>query len=269
MVTGASSGLGQATARRLAGEDFTTLILVARREGRLRALAQELGPHVSFVAADLTDADAPQRVADAVSERAGGRLHLLVNNAGIGGRGTFADGGWATVARTMELNFNAQVRLVEALLPLLRASSPSAIVNVSSTAGRVARAGSGAYSASKAALSAWSDALYLEERPHGVHVGLVLPGFIPTEGFPQRELVEHPLARFALGRPEQAAAAIYAAGVRRVPERYVPRAYGVAAALRVLLPSLTRRVLSGGSAVTLSTRTASDDVRASTPDLGT
>ncbi len=259
VVTGASSGLGEATARRLAREGLGALILVARREERLVELAWELGERVSFVAVDLTDADAPRRVAEAVNERTGGRLDLLVNNAGSGWRGSFADGGWALVARTMEINFNAQVRLTEALLPLLRASAPSAIVNVASTAGRVARAGSGSYSASKAALAAWSDALYLEERPHGVHVGVVLPGFIPTEGFPQRELVEHRLARHALGRPEQAADAIIAAGLGRVPERYVPRGYGVAAALRVLLPGLTRRVLGGGSAAALSTRTLSDD----------
>ncbi len=268
VVTGASSGLGQATARRLAREDFGALVLVARREARLRALADELGAHVSFVATDLIEPEAPRRVADALHERAGGRLDLLVNNAGSGGRGAFADSGWATVARTMELNFNAQVRLVEALLPLLRRSAPSAIVNVSSTAARVARAGSGAYSASKAALAAWSDALYLEERPHGVHVGLVLPGFIPTEGFPQRELVEHPLARYALGTPEQAAEAIVAAGLGRAPERYVPRGYAVAAALRVLVPGLTRRVLSRGSAVTLSTRTLSDEREAETQRRG-
>ncbi len=267
VVTGASSGLGQATARRLAREDFGALVLVARREERLRTLAEELGPHVSFVAVDLTDPEAPQRVADALHERTGGRLHLLVNNAGIGGRGSFAEGGWALVARTMEVNFNAQVRLTEALLPLLRASAPSAIVNVSSTAGRVARAGAGSYSASKAALAVWSDALHLEERPHGVHVGVVLPGFIPTEGFPQRELVEHPLARFVLGRPEQAADAIVAAG-RGAAERYVPRGYAIPAALRVLFPALTRRVLGGGSAATLSTRTLSDEREAQAEGRG-
>jgi uncharacterized protein len=70
----------------------------------------------------------------------------------------------------MELNFDAVVRLTEALLPLLRRSAPSAIVNVASTAGRVSRANSGAYSASKFALIGWTDALSLEEVEHGVHV---------------------------------------------------------------------------------------------------
>src|ERR1700681_1171750 len=97
----------------------------------------------------------------------------------------------------MGLNFDAPVRLTEALLPLLRSSAPSAIVNVASTASRVARAGTGAYSASKFALAGWSDALWAEERPHGVHVGLVLPGFISTEGFPQTELTERPWTRWA------------------------------------------------------------------------
>src|SRR6202030_1554309 len=96
----------------------------------------------------------------------------------------------------MAINFDAQVRLTETLLPMLRASAPSAIVNVSSTAGRVARGGSGAYSASKFALAGWSDSLWAEERAHGVHVGLVLPGFIATEGFPQEELVSKPFTRW-------------------------------------------------------------------------
>jgi short-subunit dehydrogenase len=84
----------------------------------------------------------------------------------------------------MAVNFDAVVRRTEALLPLVRASRPSAIVNVASTAARVARPGAGAYSASTFALAGWTDAMHLEERPHGVHVGLVLPGFIATEGFP-------------------------------------------------------------------------------------
>ncbi len=195
LITGASSGIGAATARRLAREPGTTPILVARREDRLRELAAELGD-ADVIAADLTDPDAPARIAERV-EGEHGRLDLLVNNAGAAWRGTFGRGGWENVRRHMELNFDAVVRLTEALLPILRRSAPSAIVNVASTAGRVSRPGSGAYSASKFALVGWSDALALEERPHGVHVGLVLPGFIATEGFPQARAaraLRHPLA---------------------------------------------------------------------------
>jgi short-subunit dehydrogenase len=245
LVTGASSGIGEAAARRLAREPKARLVLVARREERLRALADELG-EATVIAADLTDPGAPARIAREVEERHG-RLDLLVNNAGAAWRGRFAEAGWENVRRHMELNFDAVLRLTEALLPLLRRSAPSSIVNVCSTAGRVARGNSGGYSASKFALAGWSDALHLEEQPHGVHVGLVLPGFITTEGFPQRELVESARTRWMVSTPDKVAEAILAAGPGGKAERYVPRAYGVAAALRTLAPRLTRRVLGGGS----------------------
>jgi short-subunit dehydrogenase len=257
VITGASSGIGEATARRLAREPGVALVLVARREDRLRALAETLGAPTSWVATDLTDPGAPARVRAHVDERHG-RLDLLVNNAGAAWRATFADGGWENVRRTMEVNFDAQVRLTEQLLPLLRASAPSAVVNVASTAGRVARGGTGAYSASKFALAGWSDSLWVEERPHGVHVGLVLPGFIATEGFPQAELTGRALTRWAVSTPERAAEAIVQAGLGRRPERYVPRAYALAAALRVVAPGLVRRVLGGGAAAVMTTRTGGD-----------
>ena len=259
LITGASSGIGEATARRLAREPGSSLVLVARREDRLAALAAELGgdERASTVAVDLLDEDAPARVREHVEARHG-RLDVLVNNAGAAWRARFADGGWANVQRTMAINFDAQVRITEALLPMLRASAPSAIVNVSSTAGRVARAGSGAYSASKFALAGWSDALWAEEREHGVHVGLVLPGFIATEGFPQSELVERALTRRIVSTPERAAEAIYEAGLGRRPERYVPRPYAIASALRILTPALYRRVIGGGAAQVMTTTTGAD-----------
>lgn len=258
LITGASSGIGEATARRLAREPNATLVLVARRERRLRDLAAQLDPQrVSFVAVDLLDEDAPARIRDDVLERHG-RLDLLVNNAGAAWRAKFADGGYENVRRTMAINFDAQVRLTEALLPLLRISAPSAIVNVASTAGRVARAGSGAYSASKFALAGWSDALWAEERAHGVHVGLVLPGFIATEGFPQSELTDKAWTRWAVSTPEQGAEAIFEAGISRRPERYVPRPYALAAVLRIVTPGLVRRALGGRSAAVITTTTGAD-----------
>src|SRR5439155_25044328 len=154
---------------------------------------------------------------------------------------SFAEGGHENVRRTMEINFDAQLRLTEALLPLLRASAPSAIVNVASTAARVARAGTGAYSASKFALAGWSDSLWAEERPNGVHVGLVLPGFIATEGFPQSELTNRRLTRWMVSDAASAAEAIVDAGLRGRPERYVPRPYGLAAVARAVAPPLLRR----------------------------
>jgi uncharacterized protein len=243
VITGASSGIGEAAARRLVREGYHP-VLVARREERLRQLAHELGG-ATVVAVDLTAERAPEQVREAVEE-AHGRLDLLVNNAGAAWRGSFAEGGWDNVRDHMALNFDAVVRLTEALLELLRRSAPSAIVNVSSTAGRVSRPGSGGYSASKFALAGWNDALHGEERAHGVHVGQVLPGFIRTEGFPQRELVERRLTRRLVSTPEHVAEAIVETGPGGRPERYVPRGYALAAAARVLMPGLVRRVTAGG-----------------------
>src|SRR5205807_9463031 len=169
---------------------------------------------------DLVSAEAPELVLDHL-QRLHGRLDLLVNNAGAAWRAPFAEGGWENVRRTMEINFDAVLRLTEALLPLLRASAPSSIVNVASTAGRVTRGGSAAYAASKFALAGWSDGLYIEERAHGVHVGLVLPGFIATEGFPQEELRAKALTRRLVSTPDRVAEAIVDAGLRGRAERYV------------------------------------------------
>lgn len=255
LVTGASSGIGEATARRLAREPGARLVLVARREERLRRLAVELGGAL-VLAEDLTDERAPARIADAVAAEHG-RLDLLVNNAGAAWRGTFAETGAENLRRTMALNLDAPARLTEALLPLLRRSAPSAIVNVASTSGRIPRAGSGAYSASKAAMIAWSDTLHLEERHHGVHVGLVNPGFVATEGFPQRELVDHIATRWMVSTPEKVAEAIVDAGPGGRAERYAPRPYVMASVARLLLPGLTRRVL-GREGSRFSTRTHPD-----------
>ena len=257
LITGASSGIGEATGRRLAREDGARLVLVARREERLRALVEELPCPVTYVAADLTDGDAPERVREHVAAEHG-QLHVLVNNAGASWRAKFAEGGYENVRRTMEINFDAAVRLTEALLPLLRESAPSAIVNVSSTAGRVGRAGAGAYSASKFALAGWTDALHGEEAPAGVHVGMVLPGFISTEGFPQRELTNRPLTRRIVSTPERGAEAIADVALNRRAERYVPRPYWLAAAARLLLPGLVRRFGRSSQAAMLTPRTKAD-----------
>ncbi|HET9719699.1 MAG TPA: SDR family NAD(P)-dependent oxidoreductase [Solirubrobacteraceae bacterium] len=263
LITGASSGIGEATARRLAREGDVQVVLVARREERLRALAAELG-RADVISADLTEQDAPMRIAAQVEARHGA-LHLLVNNAGARWNGEFADTGWAGVQRHMQLNFDAQVRLTEALLPLLhrtveqsppdlvrarRWAAPVSIVNVASTSGRVARLGAGSYSASKFALIGWSDSLHLEEQARGIHVGLVLPGFIATEGFPAAELRARSLTRRIVSTPDVVAEAIVQAGPGGRAERYTPRYYWLAAAARLLAPSLLRRATSGDTFTT-------------------
>ncbi|HWW67165.1 MAG TPA: short-chain dehydrogenase, partial [Solirubrobacterales bacterium] len=104
----------------------------------------------------------------------------------------------------------------------------------------------------------WSDSLWAEERPHGVHVGLVLPGFVATEGFPATELREKALTRWIVSKPETVAEAILDAGPGGKAERYVPRPYALAAVLRIVAPGLVRRVLSGGAASSLTTSTAAE-----------
>jgi uncharacterized protein len=271
LITGASSGIGEATARRLAREPDTKLVLVARREDKLRELADSVG-RATVVAVDLTSEDAPARVREAIEREHGGQLHLLVNNAGAAWRGRFDETGWANIERHMRLNFEAPVKLTEALLPLLRASASASaedgaaagaggerrvsIVNIASTAARVSRPNSGAYSCSKFALAAWNDALAVEEQPHGIHVGMVLPGFVKTEGFPAAELLAKPQTRWIVSSPERVAEAIMQAGPGGKAERYVPRPYWLAAATRLLAPALVRRALAGGGFTTATKASA-------------
>src|SRR5690348_11472449 len=222
VVTGASSGIGERTARRLARDGWRVL-LVARREDRLRVLSDELRDS-AFLAVDLTDADAPSRVRARVDEL-WGRLDLLVNNAGWSERGAFGDVGYENVRKVMEINFDAVLRLTEALLPEVRESAPSSIVNVSSIAGRVGRARTGAYSGWRFALAGWTECLRMEEKPHGVHVGLVLPGFVSTEGFPQEELTRSARTRWIVSTPDKVADAIVRAAGGKA-EVAVPRPWG-------------------------------------------
>jgi short-subunit dehydrogenase len=245
VITGASSGIGEALARRLASDGWR-LLVIARRQDRLDALRTELGSGALAEAADLTAAaDVARAAARAESEF--DRLDLLVNNAGGNRkRGEFgdADYGYAYVREIMDQNFDSAVRMTEALLPFLRRSAPSAIVNVGSIAGRIARPRVTAYNAAKFALNGWTEGLHHEEKGHGVHVGLVTPGFIATEGFPQEQLVGKAATRWMVGDTDQAVEAILKAANGKA-EVSVPAWYGLLPRLRYAAPGLVRLALSG------------------------
>ncbi|MFB7502967.1 SDR family NAD(P)-dependent oxidoreductase [Streptomyces broussonetiae] len=188
LVTGASSGIGAATALSLARQG-AAVALVARRTGRLEELAaviRDRGGWCSVLTADLADAvQARRAVEDAVDGFA--RLDVLVNNAGYVAMGPIEQGDPADWERMVDLNFNAVLHLSQAALPhLLRAAAngprgTADLVNVSSVAGRVVRRNNGIYSATKHAVGAFSEALRQEVTGRGVRVGLVEPGITATE----------------------------------------------------------------------------------------
>lgn len=229
VITGASSGIGEQTARLFAARG-AQVVMVARRAERLEALERELPGSVALPL-DVTDPAAPRRVRELCEQRFG-RLDVLVNVAGQGNRTRFAEDGVAELERLMAVNLLAPVRLCEELLPLLRDCAPSSIVNVGSVAGKVGLSRNTHYSATKFALAGFSEALGAEESWNGVAVSIVLPGFVDTEGFPQDDLTGSRWTRWTVSTPEVTAAAILDAAVRRRPERYTPRPYWIVPLLR-------------------------------------
>jgi NADP-dependent 3-hydroxy acid dehydrogenase YdfG len=188
LVTGASSGIGEASALALAGEGAAVAI-VARRADRLEALkntiAESGGTAISIVA-DMTD-EAQAR--DAVNAAAAtlGRLDTVVNNAGLMLLGPIVDADIAEWQRMVHLNLLGLMYVAHAAVPhLLKAAEDSPrqvadLVNISSVAGRTVRKGSGAYNATKHAVGAFSEALRLEVTGRHVRVSLVEPGAVDTE----------------------------------------------------------------------------------------
>ncbi|HLO01639.1 MAG TPA: SDR family NAD(P)-dependent oxidoreductase [Symbiobacteriaceae bacterium] len=175
VLTGASSGIGEAAARQLAAEGHT-LVLVARRLERLEALAQELGPNVHPYAADLTDPSLVQALADWTAERFG-RIDLWINNAGMGGPIPWWRKGLAPIQQVVNLNLITPMLSVTAALPYMKRGAH--FINIASVAGHVGSAG--LYSATKFGLRGLSESLRRELRPQGIHVSILSPGFIRTE----------------------------------------------------------------------------------------
>ncbi len=206
LVTGASSGIGEATAVQLADEG-AEVALVARRGDRLATLAariQGAGGRALVIEADVTDGDQARAAVTRVVDELG-RLDTLVNNAGVMLLGPMESAPVDEWQRMVELNVLGLMYCTHAALPhLLSAAETSPrrvsdIVNVSSVAGRVARAGSGVYNATKHGVGAFSEGLRQEVTQRHVRVSLVEPGAVATElaGHNRPEVLETLRARFA------------------------------------------------------------------------
>jgi NADP-dependent 3-hydroxy acid dehydrogenase YdfG len=177
VVTGASSGIGAATARHLARQGFH-VFCAARRQDRIEALAAEIGG--TPVVCDVTDADSVAGLAAAV----GGRLDVLVNNAGGAfGSTPVAEGDTDDWRRTYDVNVIGLMQVTRALLPALVASGDGVILNVGSTAGRIAYEGGAAYTAAKHGTKVVNETLRLELVEQPVRVMEIAPGMVKTDEF--------------------------------------------------------------------------------------
>ncbi|HZG36653.1 MAG TPA: SDR family NAD(P)-dependent oxidoreductase [Gaiellaceae bacterium] len=238
VVTGASSGIGAATARALARRGWR-VVLIARRAELLEPLAAELDGE--WEVCDVADRAAVDRVAAAVLERHP-QIHLLVNNAGVPGRGDFLTLPPERIEAVVATNYLGSVWCARAFDPGLREGSR--VVNVVSVAGAVAFAPAGPYAASKHAQLAFSRSLAAVLAPRGVLVQAVLPGFVETEGFPQRTMLASRFFRRVVLRPEDVAEHVLHVLDRGRRESFVPGWYRAFALAQAVAPSLVARVVA-------------------------
>jgi NAD(P)-dependent dehydrogenase (short-subunit alcohol dehydrogenase family) len=228
VVTGGSSGIGAELARRLAVAGWHP-VLLARREERL----QELG--FEYELCDVGDRTQVEAAAARVLERHP-RIDLLVNNAGVAVGGDFLDADPERVERAIRVNYLGSVWALRAFLPGLERGSH--VVNVVSVAGTFA---GGPYSASKHAQLAFSRSVARELAPRGVSVHTVNPGFVETEGFPQRGRHGGVLRRLVV-EPPFVAERIMRAIEHDQREITVPRWYRVASLAQAIAPTLVARL---------------------------
>jgi NADP-dependent 3-hydroxy acid dehydrogenase YdfG len=177
VVTGASSGIGAAAARALAGEGFR-VVCAARRSDRIAALADEIGGVA--VTCDVTSEESVR----ALAEAAGPRVHVLVNNAGGAvGLDPVEAAAAADWQQMFDVNVLGVLRVTQALLPALRVAADAVVVNVGSTAGRAGYSGGGGYAAAKHGLRALSETLRLELNGEPIRVTEIAPGMVRTDEF--------------------------------------------------------------------------------------
>lgn len=223
VVTGASSGIGLELAKLFAA-DHHDLVLVARREDRLQALAEELaarhGVDADVMAVDLSR---PQGPSELVRRLAGRDVDVLVNNAGFGLVGDFVAGAWQDYAEMIQLNVVALTELTHSLLPGMLGRGSGRILNVASTAGFQPGPGMAVYYASKAYVLSFSEALAVELAGTGVSVTTLAPGVTAT-GFQQRAGAEQILLTKAMRMPASTVARAGYQGLRRGKALVIPGA---------------------------------------------
>ena len=237
VVTGASSGIGESTAVVFA-QRGATVVLAARRLDRLEALAERIeraGGHALALRCDVADPAQLERLPGIVEE-ALGPADVLVNNAGVPGRGKFLDLSHDQIDDVVRVNLLGVLHASRAFLPSMRRRGRGHIVNVASIAGRFAAPGAALYSATKHAVVAFSESLNYDTEPQGVLVTSVNPGFVDTEGFPQGHLP--PQIVLSETRVPMAIVKVVLRGI--APEYTVPRWVAPLQAFRVLTPPLYR-----------------------------
>jgi short-subunit dehydrogenase len=237
-VTGASSGIGAAVARRLAAEGGWRLVLNGRDATRLAQVADRAA--ATGYAADLTRPGAGRQLAEFALERMG-RVDLLVACAGIGWAGEFSSMPPGAIDEVIDVDLLATLHLVRQLVPHMVQAGSGRVVIVGSLAGAVGVRGEAVYSAAKAALAAFADALRYELRGTGVRVSLVVPGVVDTPFF-ERRGAPYRRSRPRPVPPERVADAVWCAVSRGRDEVYVPRWLRLPARIRGATPGLYRRL---------------------------
>jgi short-subunit dehydrogenase len=243
VVTGASSGIGEATVRLLASQGWRC-VLVARREEVLRAIADEVGGEVEVC--DVADRAAVEATAVRVLARHPA-VHLLVNNAGIPARGSFLTIDPERIEQVTRVNYLGGAWCTRAFLPGLEAAvaagAKADVVNIVSVAGAVAFAPAGPYAAAKHAQLAFSRSAGSALRHRGIGCHAVLPGFLETEGFPQHSVLKSRTLRRFMTDTDAVAAAILRSVERNKAEVVVPWfPYRLVMLSQALFPSLVSRL---------------------------
>ncbi len=243
VVTGASGGLGASIAAELAARG-ANVALVARSPERLEQVAASLASSnvsVTVVAADLSDPDDLRNVARRVCSEFG-QIDLLINNAGIADLSPFQRQDPAIMRRVVEVNLLAPMMLVREVLPDMLERGRGHIVNIASLAGLIGLPYEAVYSASKAGLIAWSNALRQELDGTGVGVSVVSPGFVGKAGMFARHYDKGP-RYFGLCQPEDVAGAVTRAIRRNLPEVVVnPTPVRPLLALKAVAPATAARL---------------------------